>query len=418
MTEYIRRDRYLRQLIRKKDSGEVKIITGLRRCGKSWLLGKLYHDWLVGQGVPEDHIVSISPDGRDLQPGADLNEPLQLIHCLRERIRDDGRYCVFLDGLQKVPGFERIVNGLNARDNTDVYITGSDSRFLSGGMSTLLRGRCDEVRVFPLSFSEFCAVRHEPPDVLWKEYCTFGGMPELMGHGTPLEKRDHLKLLWYSICLGDIARRNQIRKRRALEAAADLLCSFVGSPANPGRISASLGTLGLSVSDDTVRSYLAALENACLFSGARRFSIRERRYFRNIRKYYISDIGLLNAGTGFREQDFHCIMENVIFNELLARGWYVDTGVVESREMENGRQWFRQRGVCFVAEKGADRVYIQSSPAVPCGAEREQVLRPLRMIRDSFRKVVIVGSDIAPYTDDYGISWLGLFDFLLDGKAL
>ena len=280
------------------------------------------------------------------------------------------------------------------------------------------QGTLREVRVYPLAFSEFSDGRREPLCVLWKEYCTFGGMPELMGHGTPLEKRDHLKLLWYSICLGDIARRNQIRKRRALEAAADLLCSFVGSPANPGRISASLGTLGLSVSDDTVRSYLAALENACLFSGARRFSIRERRYFRNIRKYYISDIGLLNAGTGFREQDFHCIMENVIFNELLARGWYVDTGVVESREMENGRQWFRQRGVCFVAEKGADRVYIQSSPAVPCGAEREQVLRPLRMIRDSFRKVVIVGSDIAPYTDDYGISWLGLFDFLLDGKAL
>lgn len=180
------------------------------------------------------------------------------------------------------------------------------------------QGTLREVRVYPLTFSEFSDGRREPLSVLWKEYCTFGGMPELMGHGTPLEKRDHLKLLWYSICLGDIARRNQIRKRRALEAAADLLCSFVGSPANPGRISASLGTLGLSVSDDTVRSYLAALENACLFSGARRFSIRERRYFRNIRKYYISDIGLLNAGTGFREQDFHCIMENVIFNELLA----------------------------------------------------------------------------------------------------
>ena len=418
MAGYIERERYLRQLISKKDSGEVKIITGLRRCGKSWLLGKLYHDWLVGQGVPEDHIVSISPDELNLQPGADLNEPLQLIHCLRERIRDDGRYCVFLDGLQKVPGFERIVNGLNARDNTDVYITGSDSRFLSGGMSTLLRGRCDEVRVFPLSFSEFCAVRHEPPDVLWKEYCTFGGMPGAVGLRTPLEKRDYLTRLWDTICL-DIAQRSQIRKRQALEGAAELLCYSVGSPVNPSRISASLrSTFGIIVSDDTVRSYLDALEKALLFSGVRRFSIRERRYFRNVRKYYISDIGLLNAGTGFREQDFHCIMENVIFNELLARGWYVDTGVVESREMENGRQWFRQRGVCFVAEKGADRVYIQSSPAVPCGAEREQVLRPLRMIRDSFRKVVIVGSDIAPYTDDYGISWLGLFDFLLDGKAL
>ena len=396
----------------------MKIITGLRRCGKSWLLGKLYHDWLVGQGVPEDHIVSISPDELNLQPGADLNEPLQLIHCLRERIRDDGRYCVFLDGLQKVPGFERIVNGLNARDNTDVYITGSDSRFLSGGMSTLLRGRCDEVRVFPLSFSEFCAVRHEPPDVLWKEYCTFGGMPGAVGLRTPLEKRDCLARLWDMICL-DIAQRSHIRKRQAFEGVADLLCSSVGSPANPSRISASLkNRSNLSVSDDTVRSYLGALEKALLFSVARRFSIRERRYSRNIRKYFIPDTGLLSAGTGFRQQDFPHVMENIVFNELLARGWRADAGIIESRESRDGRQSFCQREVGFIAEKGADRVYIQLSSSVPSGADLEQVTRPLRMIRDSFRKIVIVGSGIAPYTDDCGISFMGLFDFLLDEKAL
>ena len=418
MTGYIERERYLRQLISKKDSGEVKIITGLRRCGKSWLLGKLYHDWLVGQGVPEDHIVSISPDELNLQPGADLNEPLQLIHCLRERIRDDGRYCVFLDGLQKVPGFERIVNGLNARDNTDVYITGSDSRFLSGGMSTLLRGRCDEVRVFPLSFSEFCAVRHEPPDVLWKEYCTFGGMPGAVGLRTPLEKRDCLTRLWDTICL-DIAQRSHIRKRQALEGAAELLCYSVGSPVNPSRISASLrSTFGIIVSDDTVRSYLDALEKALLFSGVRRFSIRERRYSRNIRKYCISDPGLISAVTGFRQQDFPHLMENIVFNELLARGWRADAGIIESRESRDGRQSFCQREVGFIAEKGADRVYIQLSSSVPSGADLEQVTRPLRMIRDSFRKIVIVGSGIAPYTDDCGISFMGLFDFLLDEKAL
>ena len=396
----------------------MKIITGLRRCGKSWLLGKLYHDWLVGQGVPEDHIVSISPDELNLQPGADLNEPLQLIHCLRERIRDDGRYCVFLDGLQKVPGFERIVNGLNARDNTDVYITGSDSRFLSGGMSTLLRGRCDEVRVFPLSFSEFCAVRHEPPDVLWKEYCTFGGMPGAVGLRTPLEKRDCLARLWDMICL-DIAQRSHIRKRQAFEGVADLLCSSVGSPANPSRISASLkNRSNLSVSDDTVRSYLGALEKALLFSVARRFSIRERRYSRNTRKYCISDPGLISAVTGLRQQDFPHLMENIVFNELLARGWRADAGIIESRESRDGRQSFCQREVGFIAEKGADRVYIQLSSSVPSGADLEQVTRPLRMIRDSFRKIVIVGSGIAPYTDDCGISFMGLFDFLLDEKAL
>jgi len=418
MTEYIRRDRYLRQLIRKKDSGEVKIITGLRRCGKSWLLGKLYHDWLVGQGVPEDHIVSISPDELNLQPGADLNEPLQLIHCLRERIRDDGRYCVFLDGLQKVPGFERIVNGLNARDNTDVYITGSDSEFISGGMSTLLRGRCDEVRVFPLTFSEFSEGRHEQLSELWKEYCTFGGMPEIMGLGTPLEKRDCLARLWDMICL-DIAQRSHIRKRQAFEGVADLLCSSVGSPANPSRISASLkNRSNLSVSDDTVRSYLGALEKALLFSVARRFSIRERRYSRNIRKYFIPDTGLLSAGTGYRQQDFPHVMENIVFNELLARGWRVDTGIVESLESRDGRQIFCQREVDFIAEKGSDRVYIQLASALTDEAEKELVTRPLRMIRDSFRKIVIVGSDIAPYTDEYGISFIGLFDFLLDEKAL
>ena len=418
MTGCIQRDRYLRQLISRKDNGEVKIITGIRRSGKSWLLKKLYCDWLIGQGVPADHIVAISFDEQDMLLETDLTDPVQLRHCLRDRISDDGHYYVFLDEIQEVPGFERIVNGLNARDNIDVYITGSNSRFLSNDINTLFRGRGDEVRVYPLTFSEFCSGRSEPQNVLWKEYYTYGGMPGLRVHRTPEEKISYLTRLWNKTYLDDVIERNRIKSRQALEGVVNLLCSSVGSLTNPNKISDSLKSIArLSVSDDTVRSYLDALENAFLFRGASRYNIKGKRYFENIRKYYVSDIGLRNVRMNFRQQDLPHIMENIVFNELLARGWCVDVGIVESRESENGRQRFIQREVDFIATNGMDKVYVQSAFAVPDEAKREQETASLRKIGDSFRKIVIVGSDIAPYTDDYGISWLGLFDFLCDEKA-
>lgn len=420
MESYIKRDLYLRRLIDRRENGEVKIITGPRRCGKSWLLRKIYRDYLLENGVRADDIIMISFDTDDAPDGQDLRQPQVLKAYLAERMGDDSRfYYVMLDEVQEVEGFERIVNGLNARDNVDVYVTGSNSHLLSSDINTIFRGRGDEVRVWPLSFREFSTSRDEPFGELWKEYYTFGGMPALLHQHTAEQKTAYLQRLWAKTYIDDVVERNKVKNRQALETVVDSLCSSIGSLTNPNRIANTLGSVQrLKINSQTVSDYLGYLEDAFLFSGASRYNIKGRKYYESIRKYYAVDVGLRNARLNFRQQEITHIMENVIYNELRIRGYLVDVGVVEARRMTDGKSEYAQLEVDFIATNGMEKYYIQSAYMIPDREKREQETASLRRINDSFRKVVITADDIASYIDEDGIAYISLMQFLQSETVL
>lgn len=322
-------------------------------------------------------------------------------------------YYVFLDEIQMVEGFERIVNGLNARDNVDVYITGSNSKFLSSDINTIFRGRGDEIRVYPFSFKEFSANRSEAISELWKEYYTYGGMPALCNHRTPEQKIAYLQRLWSKTYIDDVVERNNVKNRQALECLVDSLCSAIGSLTNPGKMRNTMQSVAhIKVEPETVTSYMEYLENAFLFEGARRYNVKGRKYYESIKKFYVVDVGLRNARLNFRQQEITHIMENVIYNELRIRGYLVDVGVVESRQMIGGVSEYKQLEVDFIATDGMDKYYIQSVYSLSDEAKRKQELASLKKIDDSFRKIIIVGDDIATYTDENGFVFMGLFQFL------
>jgi hypothetical protein len=420
MESYISRQRYLQKLINRQNNGEVKIITGPRRCGKSWLLKKIYRDFLKTQGVPDDHIIMVSFDIDEDINGDDLTEPTMLKKYLYSRIADDeSPHYVFLDEIQMVEGFERIVNGLNARDNVDVYITGSNSRFLSSDINTIFRGRGDEVRVFPLSFKEFCEGRAETISELWKEYYTYGGMPALRNHRTAEQKVAYLQRLWQKTYIDDVVERNGVRNRQVLEALVDSLCSAIGSLTNPNKIRNTLQSVrGINIEDETLANYLQYLENAFLFASSQRYNIKGKRYYESIKKYYVCDVGLRNARLNFRQQEPTHIMENIVYNELRVRGYLVDVGVIEQRRMVDGTSIYQQLEVDFIATNGTAKYYIQSAYALHSEEKREQELASLKKIDDSFQKIIIVGDDISTYTDDNGFIFMGLFQFLQNEDIL
>lgn len=415
--KYIQREAYLRKLINRMDNGEVKIITGPRRCGKSWLLSRIFKDYLLEQGIDESQIIIISFDIDDEEEYGDLTDGKTLKDYLYSRIKDDERnYYVILDEIQEVDGFEKIVNGLNAKDNVDVYITGSNSHFLSNDIRTIFRGRGDEVRVYPLSFKEFCTERTEPVSELWKEYYTYGGMPGLLRQRTPEQKVSYLQRLWQKTYLDDVIDRNKIRNREALSSLTDALCSSVGSLTNPNRISNVLRNVqATKIDPDTISKYMDCLKDAFLFEEARRYNIKGNKYFENIKKYYAIDVGLRNAKLNFRQQEPTHIMENVIYNELRIRGYLVDVGVVESREMRNGKSELIHYEIDFIASNSMEKYYIQSAYALDNELKKQQELNALQRIDDSFRKIVIIGNDIAEYTDTKGIRFMGLYQFLMSG---
>lgn len=422
MTQYVQRETYLRQLIDKKDNGEVKIITGPRRSGKSWLLNRIFKDYLLQTGVDEDHIIIVSFDMDDEEENGDLTDRQTLKSYLYSRITSDEPYYVILDEVQEVEGFERIVNGLNQKDNVDVYITGSNSHFLSSDIKTIFRGRGDEVRVWPFSFKEFCTNRTEPVSELWKEYYTYGGMPGLLRQRTPEQKVAYLQRLWSKTYLDDVIERHHVKNREALSTLADALCSSIGSLTNPNRIANVMKSVQkVKIDQETVANYIGYLEEAFLFEGAMRFNIKGNKYYESIKKYYAVDIGLRNAKLNFRQQEITHIMENVIYNELRMRGFAVDVGVVESRERPKGqamgqdvKMQYVQYEVDFIATNGMEKYYIQSAFVLDTEEKRQQELNSLLKINDSFRKIVIVGNDIAEYTDDNGIRYMGLIQFLLN----
>ena len=413
--QYIQRDIYLDKLILRRDNGEVKIITGPRRCGKSWLLSHIYRDYLLSQSVKSENIIMVDFDKDDDKYDFDVLDGKAVKEYIYSFIKsDEENYYVFLDEIQELDNFERLVNGLNGHDNIDVYVTGSNSRFLSNDIRTIFRGRGDEIRVFPLSFREFSQIYPDNIIEAWKQYFTFGGMPRLLHYSDNEQKISYLQRLWDKTYLDDVVERNNIRNELAISRLATSLCSSIGSLTNPSKIANTLESVQkIKLDSKTISAYIGYLENAFLFESAERYDVKGKRYFESTKKYYCVDIGLRNSRLNFRQQEPTHIMENVIYNHLRVLGFLVDVGVVESREMNEGKHKFIQREIDFVVNKGDQKYYIQSAYSIPTEEKREQELASLLKVSDSFKKIVVVGDDIMPYTDENGIYFTGLFDFLL-----
>lgn len=420
MDAYVKRETYLNRLIVRRENGLVKAVTGPRRSGKSFLLNPIFKDYLLEQGIPEDHIISISFDIEDEDTPQELLDREKLKEYLYSRITSKTEpYYIFLDEIQEVDGFEKIVNGLNNRPNVDVYITGSNSKFLSHDIITIFRGRSDEVNIMPFTFKEFCQDRTETINELWKEYYTYGGLPALRKMPTYEQKITYLQRLWKKTYLDDVVERHHVENREALEAIADALCSSIGSLTNTSRITNTLASVRkIKITDDTVAKYISYLEEAFLFNEAKRYNIKGNKYYENIKKYYSVDVGLRNARLNYRQLEQTHLMENVIFNELLNRGFTVDVGVVELREKKDGKLEYKQYEVDFIAANGNEKYYIQSAYEMSGDEKREQELKSLKRIDDSFQKIVIVKDDIMPYRDEKGIYYTGLFQFLMNDKML
>jgi len=413
----IKRDRYLNRLIDRKWNGSVKVITGIRRCGKSYLLFNLFKDHLISEGVGPENIIEIALDDKK---NATLREPDALYsHVIDLTVDNSKEYYVLLDEIQYVEGFEDVINGLRHRPNLDVYVTGSNSKFLSTDILTEFRGRGDEVRVYPFSFSEFRTAFQENDNEAWKLYMTFGGMPELLKKKNDKQRSAYLKNLFSAVYLKDIFERNEIKMADEMGLIINTLCSSVGSLTNPTRISNTLRTSGhSSITDNTVNKYLEILEESFLFEKAERYDVKGRKHLDTPYKYFAVDVGLRNARLNFRQQEPTHIMENIIYNELRSRELSVDIGVVETRVMRNGTSEYKQLEIDFIVNESSSRYYIQVAYAAPEGEKREQELRPLLKVKDSFKKILIVGDDIYPWTDDNGIVTVGLRQFLLDENSL
>ena len=420
MAGYIPRDVYLQKLIDSRLSGDVKVVTGPRRSGKSWLLTRLYKDYLIADGVPEEDIIIVSLDMDDENNQSELADKEKLKAYLYGKITDPKRtYYVMLDEIQEVDGFEKLVNGLRNKENVDVYVTGSNAKFLSKEISTIFRDRGQEIRCNPFSFKEFCTGRTESFNELWKEYYTYGGMPGLLRRKTQLQKANYLQDLWRKTYISDILDRYDIKNEVALEAIADGLCSSIGSLTNPTKMANLLQSIqNIKIDEETVKKYLGYICDSFLFEGARRYDIKGKDYYKSFKKYYCVDVGLRNARLNFRQQEITHIMENVIYNELRSRDYLVDVGLIESREMRDGKSEYIQYEVDFIATNGIDKYYIQSAYAMPTEEKQQQELKSLKKIGDSFQKIVIQGDDIATYTNEDGIIFMGLHQFLMNSDIL
>ncbi len=413
----INRDLYLKRLIKRKDNGLAKVITGIRRCGKSYLLFSLYRRYLLGEGVSVDHIIGIDLDGIE---NKDLRDAAKLYSHVKELIVDDKPYYVFLDEIQHVDEFADVVNGLQRMDNVDIYITGSNSRFLSTDILTEFRGRGDEVRVYPLCFSEYASAYDGDIVSAWKDYYVFGGMPLILSREDDEMKAEYLNGLFDTVYLRDICERNGVRHIDELDALVSILASSIGSLTNPSKLQKTFkSTQNNPLTDKTIKTYIEYLEEAFLLSSAQRYDVKGRKYIDTPLKYYFVDVGLRNARLGFRQQEENHIMENIMFNELRVRGYLVDVGVVDITESDaEGKRHKKRLEIDFIARRGSYQCYIQSAFSIPDPAKAEQEKRSLRKIPDSFEKYVIVGDNIKTKRDDSGIVTMGLFDFLLDQDSL
>lgn len=413
----ISRNLYLNQLVAGQGNGLIKIVTGIRRCGKSYLLFKLFHDYLISKGIKEDHIVRVALD--DLM-NEELREPHALLRHIRERIQAEGMYYVLLDEIQLVPNFYEVLNSLLHVQNADVYVTGSNSKFLSKDVVTEFRGRGDEIHLYPLSFSEFMQGYQGDKWNAWREYYTFGGLPLILSLETEQKKSEYLKNLYESVYLVDILERNKVRNKAEFDELARIIASSIGSPCNPTKLSNTFRSVkNVTVSSASIARYLSYMEYAFLIEKSIRYNIKGKKYINTLSKYYFSDLGIRNALLGFRQQEESHIMENIVYNELRIRGYHVDVGMVEERTTDKNNKTIRkQYEVDFVANQGNKRYYIQSAFAMPDEAKVRQETASLTRIDDSFKKIIVVKDDIMPKRDENGIVTIGIMDFLLRPDSL
>ena len=413
----VNRYRYIEQLSRSKNNGLIKIITGLRRSGKSFLLKKLFHQHLLDEGVREDHILVIDMESRK---NREFKNPDYLLDWVEKMMIDYETYYIIIDEVQEVEDFVEVLSSLSVTEGADVYVTGSNSRFLSSDLVTEFRGRGDEIHVWPLSFKEYMTVYDGSKEDGWAEYRLYGGLPQLLTQVGDEKKADFLRRLYRTVYLRDIYERNNIELRPEFEELSKTVASSIGAPVNALNIANTFKSVSnvQSITDKTVSAYLEYMQDAFLIEKSERFDIKGRKYIGSLSKYYYQDVGLRNAILSFRQSEPTHIMENVIYNEMRMRGWLVDVGNVYHRVRNTeGKQQRVTLEVDFVCNKGSERIYIQSAWRMPDAEKMEQEKRSLRLVDDSFRKLLIVGEHTKQWSDENGIQIISIYDFLLDWSS-
>ena len=413
----VNRYRYIELLSRSKNNGLIKIITGLRRSGKSFLLKKLFCQHLLDEGVREDHILIIDMENRK---NREFKNPDYLLDWVENMMINDETYYIIIDEVQEVGDFVEVLSSLSVTEGADVYVTGSNSRFLSSDVVTEFRGRGDEIHVWPLSFKEYMTVYDGSKEDGWAEYRLYGGLPQLLTQVRDEKKADFLRRLYRTVYLRDIYERNNIELKAEFEELSKTLASSIGAPVNALNIANTFKSVSnvQSITDKTVSAYLEYMQDAFLIEKSERFDIKGRKYIGSLSKYYYQDVGLRNAILSFRQSEPTHIMENVIYNEMRMRGWLVDVGNIYHRVRNaEGKQQRVTLEVDFVCNKGSERIYIQSAWRMSDAEKMEQEKRSLRLVDDSFRKLLIVGEHTKQWSDENGIQIISIYDFLLDWSS-
>ncbi len=408
----IKREQYLNELISARENKLIKVITGIRRSGKSYLLDPIFKNYLISDGIREDHIIKLD---LDLIENKKYKDPMELFNYVMNRVEDKKMYYVLLDEIQLVKDFEEVLNSFLKKPNLDVYVTGSNSKFLSTDIITEFRGRSTEIKVYPLSFKEFIEIKEIDEDKAWKEYVLYGGLPPVVLQDNEKQKREYLLNLFETTYLKDIIERNDIKRKDVLDGIVNILASSIGSLTNPMKIYKTyLSTGGKDISLNTIISYIEYLENAFLIKKAERYDVKGRKHISTPFKYYFTDLGLRNVRLNFRQQEENHIMENIIYNELLIRGYSVDVGVVEVRNSD-GRTYYE---IDFVCNMASNRYYIQSTLNIDTPEKNYQESRSLNCIGDNFKKIIIVRDDINLWHNEDGILIIGIKEFLLNKNSL
>ena len=413
----IKRDRYLKKLIDSRQNGFIKVVTGIRRCGKSYLLNVLFYHYLLDNGVTDDHIIRIDLEDR---MNKEFRNPDTMLRYVHERIKDKNLYYIIIDEVQLMDDFVDVLNSFSHIANADTYVTGSNSHFLSSDIPTEFRGRGETIHVNPLSFSEFYSAIGGDKQDAWREYYTYGGLPLIQSFETEEKKINYLKGLFETVYLADIIERHKIRSDSEFRELVLILASSIGAPCNPTKLSNTFKSVkNVSIGSQTIANFLTYLSESFLLNKAIRYDIKGKKYINTLSKYYFSDIGLRNAILDMRQQEETHIMENIIYNELITRGYSVDVGMVEIRKPDKDGKWSRtQLEVDFIASLGSKKYYVQSALSIPDREKEIQESRSLMNINDSFKKIIIVKDHIMPRRNEDGILTIGLFDFLLKENSL
>ena len=408
----IKREQYLNELISARENKLIKVITGIRRSGKSYLLDPIFKEYLISTGIAEDHIIKLD---LDLIENSKYREPMELFNYVMGSIKDTDMYYVLLDEIQLVKNFEEVLNSFLKKPNLDVYATLSNCNFPPDNIMMEFRGRSTEIKIYPLTFKEFVEAKELPEDKAWKEYVSYGGLPPVVLQDNEKQKREYLLNLFETTYLKDIIERNDIKRKDVLDAIVNILASSIGSLTNPMNIYKTyLSTGDKDISLNTITSYIEHLENAFLIKKAERYDVKGRKHISTPFKYYFTDLGLRNVRLNFRQQEENHIMENIIYNELLVRGYSVDVGVVESRS-NDGRSYYE---IDFVCNMASNRYYIQSALNIDTQEKNYQESRPLNCVGDNFKKIIVVRDDINLWHNEDGILIIGIREFLLNKNSL